>query len=475
MKHLLCLFLLLMASMIYAQEKEKPDFSEALRVIDTWLEGQWEFDNLPGISLALVMDQDVVWKKAYGYADLEKQVSASPGTIYSICSISKLFTSIAIMQLRDAGKLRLDDLVKEHLSWFSINQKFEFSGPITIRSLLTHSSGLPREAAFPYWTGPDFPFPAQDQVKEGLAKQETLYPASTYFQYSNLGLTLLGEIIAEVSEMPYETYIQQNILGPLRLENTRTEIPEELWGKKLAAGYSSLYRNGTRSKVDLFQARGIAPAAGFSSTVEDLARFASWQFRVLENVDQKILQPSTLREMQRVHWMDPDWETSWGLGFSVYEVEGRTVVGHGGSCPGYRSILMIDPQKKSAVTVMINASGTNPSKYARAITSVIGKSISTKSIETEGKVDLEDFAGIYDSQPWWGEMVVVPWKGHLASFSLPSDNPVQGMTRYKHIEGDTFRRIRDNDELGEAIVFERDDEGRVYRVWRNYNYSLRIK
>jgi CubicO group peptidase (beta-lactamase class C family) len=190
----LLLLVLVCIPAAFSEEKEKTDFSEAIRLIDTWLEAQRDYDNLPGISVAIVTDQEILWSKAYGMADLEKKVPSSPSTIYSICSISKLFTSVAVMQLRDAGKLRLEDLVADHLPWFNLKQQFPDEGPITIRSLLTHSSGIPRESAHPYWTGPDFPFPSSKQVKAKLGSQKTLYSPSTYFQYSNLGMSLLGAI-----------------------------------------------------------------------------------------------------------------------------------------------------------------------------------------------------------------------------------------------------------------------------------------
>lgn len=96
-----------------SEEQKKPNFSEAIRLIDTWLEAQRDYDQLPSVSVAIVTDQDILWSKSYGMADIEKKVPSSPETIYSICSISKLFTSVAIMQLRDAGKLRLEDLISE--------------------------------------------------------------------------------------------------------------------------------------------------------------------------------------------------------------------------------------------------------------------------------------------------------------------------------------------------------------------------
>lgn len=470
----LLVLILICTSPTFSEEKAKADFSEAIRLIDTWLEAQRDYDNLPGISVAIVTDQEILWSKGYGMADLEKEVTSSPSTIYSICSISKLFTSVAIMQLRDAGKLRLEDLVADHLSWFNLQQQFPDTGPITIRSVLTHSSGLPRESDYTYWTGPDFPFPSPKQVKARLGSQKTLYSPSTYFQYSNLGMTLLGEIVAEVSGMPYQKYIEENILKPLRLANTRTKLPESMWRGELATGYTALKRDRTRSMLPLFQAEGIAAAAGFSSTVEDLARFASWQFRLLEKGGEEILKASTLREMQRVHWVDPDWKTTWGLGFSVREVDGKTMVGHGGSCPGYRSTLNIDTHKKQAFIVMINAQGVSPGKYATGMRDILKKA-TDKGEGEKAEVDLEAYAGHYNAQPWWGETAVLPWQGKLAVFGLPSENPAEDLTLLKHIEGDTFRRLRKDETLGEEVVFDRDKTGKVVRMWQHSNYENKIR
>jgi CubicO group peptidase (beta-lactamase class C family) len=274
--------------------------------------------------------------------------------------------------------------------------------------------------------------------------------------------------------MPYEQYIKENILKPLRLADTRTKLPESLWRDKFATGYSALKRDGNRDMLPLFQARGIAPAAGFSSTVEDLARFASWQFRLLEKGGKEILKASTLREMQRVHWVDPDWNTTWGLGFSVRKVDDRTMVGHSGGCPGYRSILAIDPHKKQAFIVMINASGVSPNKYATGMRDIL-KKVTGKDKEEKAKVDLEAYAGLYNAQPWWGETVVLPWQGKLAIFGLPSGNPAQSLRLLKHIEGDTFRRIRKDETLGEEVLFERDKTGKVFRMWHHSNYEDRIR
>lgn len=465
----------LLISIAYSQDNKK-DYTDATKLVEVWLEAQKDFEDLPGLTAIVVDDQEVLWSGAVGLSNVEKKINAEASTLCSICSISKLFTSVAIMKLYDEGKLRLDDKVSDLLPAYDLEQKYPESGPITIRSILTHSSGLPREAAYPYWTGPDFPFPSKAQIDSKLSEQETLYPASTYFQYSNLGLSLLGEIVEEISGMSYNDYVQQNILNPLGLTNTRTVLPEQLYGSELAKGYSAMTRAGERENVKLFQANGIAPAAGFSSNVLDLGKFASWQFRLRDSTLTEILKPSTIKYMQNVHWTNPDWKTTWGLGFVVYKgSNGNTWVGHGGSCPGYRSTLQMDLKNKRAYSVMINASGTNPAKYSRGIASILNKVKAPKKKETtEEEKDLSEYVGYYSQLPWWGEEFISTWEGKLVSLRLPSDNPGEAMTFYKHVEGDTFRRIRDNDELGETLVFERDGNGKITQMQSHGNYSKKI-
>ena len=472
MKKLLVVAIVAIISIsVYAQEKDL-DYTDAFKLVEVWLEAQKDFENLPGISAIVVKDQDVLWKGGFGQANSETGEITKPSTLYSICSISKLFTSVAIMKLYDEGKLRLDDKIVDLLPWYNLEQQYNVSGPITVRTLLTHSSGLPRESAHPYWTGPDFPFPTSAEIKSKLETQETLYPASTYFQYSNLGLSLLGEIIKELSGQTYDEFIQQNIFDPLKLNNTRTKLPEDKYGKELAFGYSSENRNLERAKVNLFQANGIKAAAGFSSNVEDLGKFTSWQFRLLDTTTTEILKPSTLKNMQRVHFTDPNWSTTWGLGFAVRkDSEGNKVVSHGGSCPGYRSTLTMYPKEKMAFSVMINASGANPAKYVAGIKSILSK---VKEPEKHDK-DLSEYTGIYSQQPWWSEEYIGILNGKLVAMSLPNESPGSSLTFLKHIEGDTFRRIRKDKELGEAIIFERDENGKIVKFSQHGNFSVRIE
>ena len=145
---------------------QRPEVTEALEVLDMWIKQQVDYRAVPGLSIAIVFDQEIVWAKGYGFSDLDRKTPATPAPVYRIGSVTKLFTSTAILQLRDQGKLRLDDPVSLHLPGFHIRNPFPDTPGITVRQLLTHTSGLPREADFPYWT--DHVFPTREQLDRAI-------------------------------------------------------------------------------------------------------------------------------------------------------------------------------------------------------------------------------------------------------------------------------------------------------------------
>lgn len=122
-----------------------PRVAEALHLLDLWVEARRDWDRIPSVVVGVVHDQTLVWAKGYGYAHVAARAPASPSTIYSICSISKLFTGISVMQLRDRGVLSLADPVTKHLPWFDQRWPDAQAPPVTIEGLLTHSAGLARE------------------------------------------------------------------------------------------------------------------------------------------------------------------------------------------------------------------------------------------------------------------------------------------------------------------------------------------
>jgi len=401
-----------------------PRVEQALTLLDRWARAELTYNEIPGAPLAVVHDQERLWAKGWGMKRPDENEEATPRTLYSVCSISKLFTSVAAMTLWEEGKIELNDRVEEHLSWFALEER-QSGLPLTLESLLTHSSGLPRESDSPYWSPPSFDFPDRQEIRTRIRNQRSLYPSQRYFQYSNLGLTLVGEVVAATSDTTYSAYVQEEVLGPLNLESTS---PSLAWtSERMATGYSATTRSGEREPVPSFQTEGLAPAAGYASSVLDLVELASWQFRLLEGESEEVLRPSTLRKMHNVHWVDPGWDVHWGLGFSVWRADEKTYVGHGGNCPGFRSHLALRPDEKPGAAFAANANGTDSQKF------------------TETAIQI------------------------LAFVDLPTDDPLEGLEELKHVEGNTFRRVRENDELAELVRFRTDDSGRVDALIQHSN------
>ena len=461
-----------------ADVKDDKDVQAAITLADAWVENRLAYDNVPGGSVAVVYDQEVVWSKGFGYARLKGKVKATADTKYSICSVSKLFTSIGVMQLRDQGKLSLDAPIADTLPWYDLPANEQAEEPVTLRNILSHVSGLPREAVTPYWSTVEFP--TREQIRTGLKTQQTYYRPYENFQYSNLGLTLAGEAVAAASGTDYHDYVKTHILDPLDMQDTTSDLPVDEYGKSFAAGYRLKNAKGKRKEFAPYTTNGIAPAAGFASSANDLAKFASWQFRLHRDGGEEILKSTTLREMQRVHWTTPDTPGAvWGLGFAMSKVDGKTFVGHGGYCPGYRTSFLTRPSDKLAVIAMVNVNDFSPSTLTQGIAGIIAPALSTAgatkdTVDDDGP-DLAKYAGYYSHDVWPFTQVFAVTSTGLASLNISSEAPANGVQKLKHIEGHTFKALsRSNKELYD-VKFEVDEDGNVTRVWTHGQYANRLK
>ena len=193
----------------------------------------------------------------------------------------------------------------------------------------------------------------------------------------------------------------------------------------------------------------------------------------------EVLAANTLREMQRVQWISEDLGNYRGFGFSVSRRDGKTFVGHGGSCPGYRSDLLLSMDDQVAVVAMTNAHDVSPSTYTRAVFDLLDP-VLTKAPEGEGEGEdqtgsesLRKYTGRYD-RPLGGETHVFVLDGRLVTLSVPTENPA-GLTKLEQVGEHTFRRVRADGQQAEAVIFEVGPDGEVTRMIRNSNYSIRVR
>lgn len=352
---------------------EHPDVAARLQILDGWLANTVAEREQPAISVGIVYDQDLIWAKGYGFADVASKRAATPATVYRVASISKLFTATALMQLRDAGKIRLDDPVATYLPWFKVKDSFADSPPITIRHLMTHTSGLPRNSAG--MPDGEVGWPTREQMIEALAAQATVLDRDTEFKYSNLAWALAGEVVAAVSGQAYEAYVDQHILRPLGMTSSTMRPTPDTAG--LATPYTRRVPGKARRIARFSDWAGMTPAANLATSVEDLAKFASLQFRSGPAGGPNILRGSTIREMHRVQWLRPNWQSGQGLGFAIRRVGEQVQVGHGGSTPGFRTQIQIVPAQKLAVIVLTNADDGDPGSYLDEVLETIGPAIAT--------------------------------------------------------------------------------------------------
>jgi D-alanyl-D-alanine carboxypeptidase len=478
--HVLLLVPFLLVSVVQAQNislADHPEVASSMSLLAAWIESQMAYRGLPGMSIGIVFDQTLMWSRGFGYSDVEKKIPATPTTIYRIASVTKLLTATAIMQLRDAGKLQLDDPVAKYLPWFTVRTRYADAPPITIRHLLTHTSGLPRDAAFPYWT--DNNFPTREQIIETLPNQETIFPPETQWKYSNLALSMAGEIVSAVSGEPYAVYLQEHILEPLGMKSTSIVFPEE-HKSRLAVGYGRRMPDGTRAVRPFMNTKGLTPAANLSSTVEDLARFASLQLRKDSSDGNQILKGGTLREMHRVQWLEPDWKSGQGLGFTLERDGERTLVGHGGWLAGYRTQITISPEEKIAVIVLTNADDGNPAYYVKQAFNWVAPAIK-KATAPSPKVapvdpDWNQYVGTYRSP--WGDSEVLILNGELVVINPTLDNPKDSILRLIPEGKHTFRITAEKKHfgaIGELAVFEFGPDGKVMRMRVGENYTDRLE
>ena len=350
----------------------------------------------------------------------------TPQTKFRMASHSKLFTATAVMQLREQGKLRLDDPVSKYLPWFEVKAADPDDPPITIEELLTHSSGLPREAGS-HWT--TFDFPTTDQLRGLMAERQAPFSPDVRWKYSNLAYSVAGMVIEAVSGQRWADYVQQHIYAPLGM--TSSSVDTNVPG--LAVGYGRLMPDGSRATNPFIDARGMAAATGITSTVEDMAKFASAQFRAGRMGGARVLSTGSLREMHRVRVLENNWTQGNAIGFAVRRERDKVYVQHGGSYPGYQTLTMLQIDAKVAVIVLTNADDANPGGIATQLMNTVGEAVAKASAapaETTTTATWDPawsrFAGLYRGRGGESQVVELNKRLVLITPNAPTlDNPVQ--------------------------------------------------
>ena len=322
------------------------DMERAYLAIERYIEGRMVDTNMPGLALAVTDREKTLHVATFGCGDLSTGDPAHPGLMFEIGSIGKSFTNVALMQLRDEGRLDLAAPVSDYLPWFEVQSRFE---PITAHHLMTHTAGLP--------AGTDI---GTHGLYEAWALRDVQINAAPgeRFQYSNVGYKVLGFLLEELDGRPYAEAIQDRVLDPLGMGNSHPVIGYET-RKRAAVGYRPFYDDRPEHKD-----HGMAPALWTeygvgdgcqASTAEDMSIYLRMLMNEGVGASGRIMSGESFGLMSKRSVSTQMWGGAWyGYGLTTADVEGHVYLGHGGGTTGFVSAIIADLDDGVGVIVLIN-------------------------------------------------------------------------------------------------------------------------
>ena len=338
---------------------------QTLNGLDNYLVEMMNKNTLAGLAVGVVHEGELVYCKGMGYADIAQATPVTMDTGFRIASISKTFTAIGILQLLEQGKFNLDDSVNRYLKGFKVMHKDAFSPPVTFRHLLTHTSGIGEaptiREALPILLGKDPYFAKEGERVKPLAQMYgglfiTDVPAETKWAYANHAYAILGQLVEDISGMPFPEYMIEHVFEPLGMYKTDYLFSERVRGQ-FAQGY--LFKKGVFEPVTL-KLRLLLGAGSIFSSVNEMVKYMEALMNGGANAHGRVLQAETLRMMMTPQ-LDTDTRVfSMGLGFWLHDFGGHQIAGHGGSHPGFISDMKIAPEEKLGVVVFTNTNAMAP-------------------------------------------------------------------------------------------------------------------
>ena len=447
-----------------------PDVLGAERLFSAWMEGQIAYRGLPGIAVGVVSDQELVWATGFGFADVKAKLAMTPATKFRMASHSKLFTAIAMMQLREEGKLRLDDPVEKYLPWFKAKPAGDDDGTITIEQLLSHSSGMQREAG-DHWTS--FNFPTEDELRLQYSDRKAAFAPSVRWKYSNLAYSVAGLVVEQVTGQKWADYVGRNIFQPLGMSSS--SVDKNVAG--LTVPYGRRMPDGSREVLPFVDARGMAAATGITSNVEDMAKFVSANFRRGARGGEQVVSSGSWREMHRVRSVEESWTSGSGLGYDISRINNRTWVGHGGGYPGNTTQTLMQLDDRLGIIVLTNTNDSNPSDIARQLIATVGVAVAKAAAKQPSVVAWDDswarFAGLYRGRGGDSHVVLLNQKLVILT---PNGASVENPVALEPLGGGRFRYTAPTGGgvVGEVVRFV-DVAGRPTRMYTGDSWIDRVQ
>jgi CubicO group peptidase (beta-lactamase class C family) len=415
------------AASTLAAQAERFDLEKTKTTLTGLIERARAERGIPSISIALVRGDSVVWKAAFGWANVRMKTPATTETLYSTGSTFKSATATGIMQLAEQGKLQLDHPVNRYLGEARVQDRLQSEKPVTIRHILSHWSGLTSGAVTkPVW-GRELP----KSLAQVTSELYSVRAPETTWEYNNWGYGMAGLLIERISGQPYEQYLVEHVLRPLGITVPHPVNPSPDMVERMALPYLPGGRGGQPRPVE--QVRfDVYPAGDIYLTPTDMARYLGAHLNGGAFNGGRILSEASVKQMH-----EPQFGGTYGLGFRVLtdSATGHTMISHGGGVSGQNSFLLGDLDAKVGVYFMSN-SGAHTEIADAAIKLLRGEAyvppVQRRSIAVDPAI-LDRYVGIYELSPQLvlgvrrlGAGLVLRWNdSDEASLELQAETPTR--------------------------------------------------
>jgi CubicO group peptidase (beta-lactamase class C family) len=440
--------------------------------------------NVPGLAVAIVVDNEVVLAKGYGFRDLEKKIPMTADTILAIGSSSKAFTTFAMGALVDEGRLEWDVPLRRYIPWFKLIDSGT-SERITPRDLVTHRSGLPRHDLVWY----NNYSASREEFVRRLAFLEPTADLREKFQYNNLMFLTAGFLVETISGKKWEDAIRQLVLEPLGMKRTNFSVLDSQKDADFAFPYDE--NKGKLGRMPFRDITNIGPAGAINSSVNDMSRWLLVHLNSGRLKDKPIIQPQTIQDMHLAHMptgATPDIPelspANYGMGWFVDTYRGHSRIHHGGNIDGFSAMVSMFPGDGIGFVVLSNLNGTGlPELLIRQATDLIldlkpkdwiaeaverkakglelNKQAETKKLsrrvpKTKPAHALDAYAGDY-YHPGYGDLQVTLQSGKLAFRYNGIATPLE------HWHYETFNGLKADDPTFNdfKLTFRTDVNGKV--------------
>ncbi|MGY1753685.1 serine hydrolase domain-containing protein [Blastococcus sp. SYSU D01042] len=427
-----------------------------------WLGTQVAHRRVPGAQVAVRSGGELVLSAAVGVADATTGTPLTTGHLFPVASHSKTFTATAVLQLVEAGRMRLDDPVGSF-----VPELAETGSPLaraTVRELLGHQSGVTRDGAHADFWQLEAPFPDRAALLAAVLDGGAVHDRNEHFKYSNVGYALVGQAVEAVTGTPFAEHLRTAVLEPLGLTRTGADHDPRRAGEYAAGHTALLLGEHRRLALGVAPTGAWAPATGFWSTAEELSAFAE---AALVFGGDRLLTDGSRRLMQRQESVVTAYGTEigrYGLGVDLTRVGDRELVGHSGGWPGHITLTLADPTAGLVVSVLTNAVDGPAQELAHGLVKLVDAALTPRAEVPAPPADAPPlahltgrFAGL------WGVLDVVELGGRLVLVRPTLPDPLHAMEELQVVDAATLRVAAQPGfgAAGELVPLERDAAGRV--------------